>query len=241
MEIKTFVLLSGVFCSQDSQQTIVEARTSHMTIYYKQGPAGQGFNAMYKILSCSAGTCDENHVCNENGKCVCPQGKVGVDCAIEKCPRNCSVHLDQGVCDENYGRCVCSKGFSGPDCAVEINGRHLIVTELFNSQLLSDSFKHLRKTLPRFGHSLVIDKRSALWMFGGYSLSHGPLNDIRQFDTKNNTWMQVTVDSTPEARMPAGRYFQGAEIVHAKQALYIYGGLTNGETNSGYKNNILGE
>lgn len=45
--------------------------------------------------------------------------------------------------------------------------------------------------LPRFGHSLVTDRRGALWLFGGYSLSHGPLNDIRLFDTKNNTWMQV--------------------------------------------------
>lgn len=47
--------------------------------------------------------------------------------------------------------------------------------------------------LPRFGHSLSADRRGALWMFGGYSLSHGPLNDIRLFDTKNTTWMQVTV------------------------------------------------
>jgi hypothetical protein len=64
-------------------------------------------------------------------------------------------------------------------------------------------------------------------MFGGYSLSHGPLNDIRLFDTRNSTWMQVTVDSTtPDAKMPQGRYFHGADIVHSKQAIYVYGGLT---------------
>lgn len=63
-------------------------------------------------------------------------------------------------------------------------------------------------------------------MFGGYSLSHGPLNDIRLFDTRNLTWMQVTVDSTPDAKMPQGRYFHGADIVHSKQAIFIYGGLT---------------
>jgi hypothetical protein len=45
--------------------------------------------------------------------------------------------------------------------------------------------------LPRFGHSLLTDRRGSLWLFGGYSLSHGALNDIRLFDTKNNTWMQV--------------------------------------------------
>lgn len=35
----------------------------------------------------------------------------------------------------------------------------------------------------------------------------------------------VTVDSTPEAKMPQGRYFHGADIQHSKQNLYIYGGL----------------
>lgn len=39
--------------------------------------------------------------------------------------------------------------------------------------------------------------------------------------------MQVTVDSTtPDAKMPQGRYFHGADIVHSKQAIYVYGGLT---------------
>lgn len=66
-------------------------------------------------------------------------------------------------------------------------------TQLFNSAHLSEagSLAHWRKMLPRLGHTLSADRRGALWMFGGYSLSHGPLNDIRLFDTKNNTWMQV--------------------------------------------------
>lgn len=63
-------------------------------------------------------------------------------------------------------------------------------------------------------------------MFGGYSLSHGPLNDIRLFDTRNLTWMQVTIESTPDAKMPIGRYFHGADTVHSRQTIFIYGGLT---------------
>lgn len=98
--------------------------------------------------------------------------------------------------------------------------------ELFNTQHLADNLEHLKKTLPRFGHSLSADRRGSLWMFGGYSLSHGPLNDIRLFDTRNSTWMQVTVDSTPDAKMPQGRYFHGADIIHSKQAIYVFGGLT---------------
>lgn len=39
--------------------------------------------------------------------------------------------------------------------------------------------------------SLLSDKRGNLWMFAGYSLHHQALNDIRQFDTRNSSWMQV--------------------------------------------------
>lgn len=115
-------------------------------------------------------------------------------------------------------------------------------TELFNSEFLADQLDHLRKTLPRFGHSLVADRRGSLWMFGGYSLSHGPLNDIRLFDTKNSTWMPVTVESTSEASMPQGRYFHAAEIVHSRQQIYVYGGLSMKEEGvQGLSNNTLSD
>jgi len=68
----------------------------------------------------------------------------------------------------------------------------LIFTDLFNSAHVSENLDHLRQTLPRFGHSVVATRRGQLWLFGGYSLSHGPLNDIRLFDSKNNSWMQVS-------------------------------------------------
>lgn len=107
-----------------------------------------------------------------------------------------------------------------------LTGHQLVFAELFNTVHLADNLEHLRKTLPRFGHSLSMDRRGSLWMFGGYSLSHGPLNDIRLFDTRNSTWMQVTVDSTPDAKMPAGRYFHGADIVQSRQEIFVFGGLT---------------
>lgn len=39
---------------------------------------------------------------------------------------------------------------------------------------------------------------------------------------------QVTVDSTPDAKMPKGRYFHAADIQHSnsKQNIYVYGGMT---------------
>ena len=63
-------------------------------------------------------------------------------------------------------------------------------------------------------------------MFGGYSIQHGQLNDIRQFDIRNNTWVQVTIESTPDAKIPKGRYYHAAEIIHTKQIIFVHGGLT---------------
>lgn len=122
----------------------------------------------------------------------CADGFTGADCSIQRCPRNCSDELDQGKCDKSYGRCLCNKEFGGKDCSIPLKyEKSVIFTELFNSLLIDDSLEHLRKTLPRFGHSLVSDKRGNLWMFAGYSLHHQALNDIRQFDTRNSSWMQV--------------------------------------------------
>lgn len=217
--------LMSVFCSEDTYPWTVESRSGHMTVHFKQGTPSRGFNAMYNVMSCQLGTCLPPYICDKNNKCVCPNEMVGLKCSTDKCPSNCTSSLNQGVCDANYGRCLCSDGWGGVDCSQKIRSSNIVFTELFNSQLLSGDLEHLRKTLPRFGHSLVADRRGSLWMFGGYSLSHGHLNDIRQYDTKNNTWLQVTVDSTPEAKMPEGRYFHAAEIVPSKQSIYIYGGL----------------
>lgn len=218
--------LLSVFCSEDTQYWMVEARSGHLTVHYKQSTANQGFNAVYTVSSCSDGSCYPPRRCNANNQCVCKDGFAGINCEVEKCPRNCSEAIQRGVCDRMYGRCLCNADYGGRDCSVRLrHQKSIIITELFNSQAISDSLDHLRKTLPRFGHSMLADKRGNLWMFAGYSLQHQALNDIRQFDTRNNTWMQVTVDSTPEARMPQGRYFHGADIQHSKQNLYIYGGL----------------
>ncbi|XP_058820306.1 multiple epidermal growth factor-like domains protein 8 [Topomyia yanbarensis] len=220
--------LLAVFCSEDKSPWLTEARSGHLTIHYKQGGHGQGFNAVYSVMSCTINTCKRPYICFDD-KCVCPKGFAGPRCALKICPSDCNIELKQGICDVGYGRCICASGYGGTDCSRLIKPSNIVFTELFNSYLISDSFEHLRKTLPRFGHSLVADRRGSLWMFGGYSLSHGVLNDIRQFDTKNNTWMQVTVDSSPEDRMPQGRYFHAAEIILSKQAIYIYGGLSRNQ------------
>ncbi|PSN57394.1 Multiple epidermal growth factor-like domains protein 8 [Blattella germanica] len=214
----------GVFCSVDTKYPVtVEAKSGILTVYYKQGDLTEGFNASYKVLSCPENCDSEHHVCR-NGQCVCADGWTGNNCSINMCPNNCTSDKKQGICNKKYGCCLCAPGFGGEDCSVVLHGSQLVFTQLFDAVRLSTDSQvdHLRKQLPRFGHSLVVDKRGSLWMFGGFSLTNGPLNDIRLFDTKNNSWMPVTVDST--GSMPQVRYFHAAEIVHGE--IYVYGGLS---------------
>ncbi|XP_076675323.1 multiple EGF like domains 8 isoform X2 [Andrena cerasifolii] len=232
--------LLGVYCTESTDYPVtVEAKSGFLTIHYKQLDEVEGFNASYVIMTCN--NCPGNRECR-NGNCLCKASFVGINCDVELCPNNCTSSKKQGICDKGYGRCVCTAGYGGRDCSIKVKEHQLVFTELFNSEYLVDQLDHLRKTLPRFGHTLVADRRGSLWMFGGYSLSHGPLNDIRLFDTKNNTWMPITVESTSEASMPQGRYFHATEIVHSRQQIYVYGGLSMKEEDvQGLSNNTLSD
>lgn len=49
----------------------------------------------------------------------------------------------------------------------------------------------------------------------------------------------MTVDSTPDAKMPEGRYFHGADIQHSKQNIFVYGGMTGMSRNNSTTDTIL--
>lgn len=216
--------LSSVICRDSSFPKIIEeSKTGQMTIYYHRSLKNEGFNALISVLSCHLGSCVDPHICDKHNNCVCPPGLRGVNCEIEVCPFNCSESLHQGLCDAFNNRCNCNEGFAGEDCSRAIKASSIVMTELFSTQIVTDSFNHLKKTLPRFGHTVNADRRGFIWIFGGFSITNGALNDIRQFDTKNHTWMQVTVDGS-DSKMPVGRYFHASEI--SKQCIYTYGGLT---------------
>ena len=63
------------------------------------------------------------------------------------------------------------------------------------------------------------DSQGTLWVFGG--LSKTPFNDIRAFDTKNTSWLPITLHITDQ--IPQERYFQASELVNNQ--LYIHGGF----------------
>lgn len=142
---------------------------------------------------------------------------LGKNCEQEKCPAGCGA----GYCNQKTNLCECTQGFTGKNCSQKSQGQ-LEKMDLFNLALLPASQYHYRKLLPRFGHSLNLDSQGTLWVFGGFSHDHRPLNDIRAFDTKNGSWLPITIDIS--AQIPQARYFHAAELVPTEHSLYIHGG-----------------
>lgn len=217
-------LLSVVCRGSNFPRVIEESKSGQITVYFRRGVRNEGFNALISVLSCQLGSCLSPYICNANQSCVCPFGFRGANCDIEICPMNCSFSMNHGICDAVNNRCYCNDGFAGEDCSQTVRTSSLVISELFNTQIVTENLHHLKKTLPRFGHTVNADRRGFLWIFGGFSIENGVLNDIRQFDTKNHTWMQVTVDGS-DAKMPAGRFFHASAVT--KQSIYIYGGLSH--------------
>jgi len=230
--------LLGAYCSPQAVFPLnVQAQSGIMTIFYRRNDQKQGFNATYTVLSCPD-RCPLPRQCTASGRCSCPPGWLGTDCESAVCPNDCYSQLGHGRCDPNAGRCLCTRGYGGPDCSQPRRRSAIVSTELIDPQKLTGQMEHLKTTLPRLGHSLVVDHRGSLWLFGGYSMSRGPLNDIREFETKNLTWLQVTVHIQPglgggESSLPPERYFHAAEYVNAQRSIFVYGGIGSGQRNGG--------
>ena len=80
--------------------------------------------------------------------------------------------------------------------------------------------------LSRFGHSIHLDDMN-VWIFGGYSLSHGPLNDIRHFNRIDREWEPVTITIDPtQDSVPVSRYFHAGTVIPTK-TIIIHGGINH--------------
>ncbi|KAK3860683.1 hypothetical protein Pcinc_033276 [Petrolisthes cinctipes] len=216
-------IVAALCDTQATYPITIEATSGFMTVYYQKGHPVQGFNASYQVIHC--GNLGEKHVCQDN-KPVCKERWRGVHCELPVCPNKCSETQDRGRCHADYGQCVCKEGFVGEDCSIIQEDHQVVVTQLLVPEKMGSHSNYLSRVLPRMGHSLVVDHHGSLWVFAGYSLSHGPLNDIQQFNTRNTTsiWQQVTVTvQLQRHQLPPARYFHAAAW-HQRE-MYVYGGL----------------
>uniref|UniRef100_T1JFI7 Multiple epidermal growth factor-like domains protein 8 n=1 Tax=Strigamia maritima TaxID=126957 RepID=T1JFI7_STRMM len=218
----------GVFCGSNINKSIeVEAKSGFLTVFYQRDDPMQGFNSTFRVETCSE-KCPGNQLCIQ-GWCQCQKGFAGPNCSLRICPNHCSQLQWRGVCNEEYGVCLCEPGFTGIDCLQPMNQFKPTITTLFDPLRLAPSAEHLASILPRMGHTLISDHERNLWLFGGYSLSRGPLNDMYKFDTKTYKWEKVAINGRNANSVPRGRYFQASAFVWDKREIYIYGGLSQTE------------
>lgn len=122
---------------------------------------------------------------------------------------------------QDLGQCVCSNGFGGPACDIVLSDRVGVYSTVYDPWRV-DGYKAFNSSLSRMGHTLVSCGGRALYMFGGYSLSHGILNDIWEYNLDTQRWTQL-IPQTEE--QPAPRYFHAAVCVPTTRAMYVFGGL----------------
>lgn len=98
-----------------------------------------------------------------------------------------------------HGMCRCEPGFAGPACD-SILGSNLPHLEL----LVDSSRLHHKASAPigRVGHSMVSCGNSRLYVFGGYHLEKGLLDDMWLYNTVTGNWTQL---HHPTKAHPRGR------------------------------------
>ncbi|XP_076454870.1 multiple epidermal growth factor-like domains protein 8 [Babylonia areolata] len=179
----------------------------------------RGFNATYRPEVCE-GDCATDDTWNwkcVRGKCSCPPGYFGPDCQEEICPNNCSAHKKQGSCDKVLRMCRCQSNFSGKDCSINIGANPHVELLVDPARLVGD----VKAPGPRVGHSMVSCGDHRLYMFGGYSLEQGLLNDMWCYDTLSGSW-QLLDTNLPR---PKGRYHHAAACEPGRRQIFIYGGF----------------
>ncbi|XP_038062576.1 multiple epidermal growth factor-like domains protein 8 [Patiria miniata] len=221
----------GAFCGQDPLERVTAvAHSGIMTVVYQANHTGStdspGFVASYSVNRCPGG-CHGNRECIL-GTCRCISGYRGPNCEEEACPGNCSQADGQGICDEAMGVCNCSAGFGGEACQFPTSPlaglKQGIWTLLADEARLDPDASSTVGAVPcgRMGHTLVASEANVLWLFGGYSHTHGHLNDVWSYDLATKKWKQHFSGSSAH---PAPRRYHAATF--SSSYVMISGGMND--------------
>ncbi|GAB6023337.1 hypothetical protein CHUAL_008138 [Chamberlinius hualienensis] len=217
---KTNIGLVAAFCNTRLKGSLaVTVPSGVLTVFYQRDEINEGFNATYIVNVCPE-KCGNEKIC-KNRECRCSHGS----CDSPRCPNNCMTGTQKrGICNEDYGVCNCFPGYGGADCAFNITSNDIIFTTLFNPDLISEK---LNGTFARMGHSMIADLEGSLWIYGGWSIFKGVLDDVIQFNISTNTWQKDNKALTVGNHMPTRRYFHAATYVSSQKEFYVYGGITD--------------
>jgi hypothetical protein len=128
---------------------------------------------------------------------------------------------------------LCYEEYTGLACDEVISPSSAVTKEISNPWRF-EGVGAFTSSLSRAGHTMVLCGEQ-VYVFGGYSLSHGDLNDLFVYEFGEWALLYPTTADRPEPR-----YHHAAVCLPHLRALYIYGGITNrlGADNDVWKYNL---
>ena len=68
-------------------------------------------------------------------------------------------------------------------------------------------------------HTMVAGP-SATYIFGGFSLAYGPLNDVWKVDVNKGFWEKMNINQVPSS-VPFGRYYHSAVFYQVVSVIFL--------------------
>lgn len=166
------------------------------------------FNITYSFEKECSIECGSHGFCTEQSgqMCECDVGWTSSNCSIP----TCSVECDNNSCDAKTRKCNCTNGYTGETCQIS-DKRSFWSSPVANNQDILDGVA---------SHAMVVIG-NYLWLYGGLSLSKGPVDTLARYNIKENTW-EVIQASSEKYQGPSARY--GHSLIAYDNCLILFGG-----------------
>ncbi|XP_078359033.1 attractin-like protein 1 isoform X2 [Oculina patagonica] len=166
------------------------------------------FNITYSFEKECSINCGSHGLCTKQSgqMCECDGGWTSSNCSKP----TCHVVCDDNSCDTETRKCNCTNGFTGESCNISDKRSYWSSLVANNQDLLGGVASHAMAVIGNY-----------LWMFGGLSLSKGPLDTLARYSIKENMW-EIIQASSKKHQGPSARY--GHSLVAFDNALILFGG-----------------